>query len=198
MKKLLVLAVAIMTTGAFAQKSMIRFSGIDSGSRANSFDLSMRNNDNDASKTDWTHINLNYAYTVAPQIQVGLGYQSLTGENAGTDVDANRITVSGYYNFMKDIKNSNYVALHYGMASYGEAGAALFGFNSAAAKDDSETTITLEYGKRWHIGTGWGFHLTYAPSVQYAMNTLVKDAAGQDDVTTNDLSWNFVKFDVMF
>jgi hypothetical protein len=194
MKKLLVIALVAMTTTAFAGKSMIRMSGFDSGDRVNSFDLSMSSNDAD-SKTNWTHININYAYEVASQIQVGIGYQSLTGELGGADIGANTITVSGYYNFLKKIQDSNYVALHYAMTSYAEATSGVFGFNGD--KDDSATTITLEYGKRWHVGSGWGFDLTYAPSVQYAMNTFTDDSA-DDSLATNTLSWNFGKFDILF
>ena len=201
MKKLLVVAtVALMTTSAFAKSHMVRFYGWDGGARNNSFDFSTVSNDADgAAETSTTNIALNYAYAVTSEIQIGATYRSYTGTAANeavgatkpSDVARTTMGISGYYNLDGDIGNTNYLALHYDMTNWGEA-------DSEGAKDDSQTDLILEFGHRWTVGTGWGFDLTYAPSVTYTMTTFSPDAAGSNDVVTSQIGWNFLKVDVLF
>ena len=64
--------------------------------------------------------------------------------------------------------------------------------------DAAKTDMVLEYGHRWAVGSAWGLNLTYAPSVAYTMSTWSFDNDDLDDVNATDLSWNFLKFDVLF
>ena len=192
MKKLLVVAVAaLMTSTAFAQKHMVRMYGWDSGDRASSFDFSTTSNDKTA-KTATTNIAINYAYAITDAFQLGVTYKSYTGEEAGTDVNKTTQGLSFYYNVDKKVQDTCYLALHYNMTAWGEAE------GTTAAKDDAQTDIILEYGHRFAVGSAWGFNLNFAPSVSYVMSTFTPDAAGQDDVATTSLAWNFLKFDVLF
>ena len=196
MKKLLVAVIALsMTASAFAAgENMVRFYGWDGGDRTTSFDFSMESSDVEDSETSTTNIALNYARAFG-QWQVGLTYKSYTGESSGTDVGVSTIGLSGYYNLKADIMNSNYVALHYNMTTASDGGEV---DGVTLSEDDAMTTISLEYGQRWAIGSGWGMNLTYAPSVMYNMATYTPDADGADDVAYTSLAWNFLKFDVMF
>jgi hypothetical protein len=191
MKKLLVVAIAAMvTTSAFAQKSMVRMYGWDSGMRASSFDFSTTSDDKD-SKTATTNIAINYAYAITDAFQLGVTYKSYTGEVSSTDVNKSTQGLSFYYNMAKKVNDTCYLGLHYNMTTWGEAE------SGVAAKDDAQNDIVLEYGHRFSVGSAWGFDLAFSPAVMYTMSTFTPDAGG-DDVKTNSLSWNFLKFDVLF
>lgn len=201
MKKLLVAILALGSVTAFAHdgdhKHMVRMYGWDSGSRAMSFDLSKTSDDKDSNaKTDKTNVALNYAYAINGNWQVGATYKSVTGKDAGTKVDANTMGLSGYYNLDGKVEDTCYVALHYNMTSYGKDGSSINGVSGN--KDDKQTDIVLEYGHRFSVGSAWGFHLTYAPAVSYTMSDFDDDTAGVDNIKTNTLAWNFLKFDVLF
>ncbi len=203
MKKLLVALLALSTVSAFADmhehegkdlKHMVRFFNFTDSGMSKSFDLSLNSNDAD-SETNTTNIALNYAYAINNNWQVGVTYKSYTGEVSGSDVDATTMGLSGYYNFGKSLDSTSYVALHYNMTEIGETGT----YNSVAlSEDDTVTDITVEYGHRFHVGHVWGLHLTYAPSIAYTVSTFEPDASGSDEVDTNTLAWNWIKFDVLF
>lgn len=202
MKKLLtaVLALSAATTFA-ANENMVRMYGWDAGNRATSFDVSMSGDDaKEAGKKQ--RIALNYARAFG-QWQVGLTYVTQSEAEASatspqTESDYTTIGLSGYYNLDADLANTGYVALHYNThttSDGGDIGTVTLG------KDDTATTIALEYGQRWSVGSAWGLNLTYAPSVMYSMTTVDYDADASADAkgeAHTDLAWNFLKFDVMF
>lgn len=201
MKKLLVVAIAAMvTTSAFAQKSMVRMYGWDAGSRSTSFDFSMSGNDKDVTsatdnKKEEQRIAINYAYALTDAFQLGVTYVNDKTAYDG-DVAADSYTTTGlsfYYNMDKKVNDTCYLGLHYNMTTYADD------VTGASSKDgDKQTDIVLEYGHRFAVGSAWGFDLAFAPSVMYAMSTYAPDADGADDVKSTDLSWNFLKFDVLF
>ena len=207
MKKLLLALVAVtMSATALADgHNMVRFYGWDGGDRTKSFDVSMSGNDVKNSELEKQRIALNYARAFG-QWQVGITYISNTETTDGKSnitvdaTDANggfdnytKTGLSVYYNTKEDLKNTCYFAFHYTMGSFTSDSA-----NSDSSKTDaSTTTMGLEYGHRWAIGSAWGLNLTYAPSVAYSTTTWDIDVL-TDDVVTTDLSWNFLKFDVLF
>ena len=204
MKKLLVAVLALTTASAFAgTDNMVRMYGWDGGDRAKSFDVSMTGDDaEEAGKS--SNIALNYARAFG-QWQVGITYRTWSAATTGTaDSDASGTTMglSGYYNLESDLGNTCYVALHYNMHSSGDGGYSFDGGHQALGEDDTATSIVLEYGHRWTVGSGWGLNLAYAPSVTYTMTSYAWDADDvQDDAvgkSYTDLGWNFLKFDVMF
>lgn len=188
MKKLLVAVLAMASVSAFAQKHMVRFSGIGSHDGAGDVNVSFDNTENAAGETSSTEIALNYAYTIAPMWQIGVGDDYLN------DASNTRTlwTVSGYYNFATDLANAYYVGLHYTFAQV-DSGAV-----NGAGEDDDYSAITVEAGKRFALGSWQGFNLTYAPNVTYGMAKVAFDAPGVDDTKDNSLNWNFLKFDVLF
>src|SRR5690606_38117692 len=125
------------------------------------FNLANTTVDDDvAGKSSQTEIALNYAYTVAPQVQVGLGIDYANGHSEKSMY----YTVSAYYNFSTDLANAYYAGLHY---TFGEE------------KDTDKTSaIRVEGGKRFAIGSWQGFNLTYAPTVEVAQVTIEDDASG--------------------
>ena len=162
----------------------------------------------------YTRIALNYAYAITKQFQLGATYRSLNGEASGANnsaFSASTIGLNLWWNFNKKLEESAYVGLRYWVTSFDvEASGAGFqtltrglytnGTPAASNTDGSDvlTQITLELGKRFHVGKWMGFHLTYSPNVEFNSSTLARDASGIDDVTTSGLTWNWLKFDVLF
>lgn len=215
MKKLLAAVLTVATFSAIASEhNMVRFYGWDGGDRTQSFDFSMSGNDADKAKAD-QNIALNYARAFG-QWQVGITYKSMTstvdGDSSGSvnaqssEISYDNGTTTGlsvYYNSKSDLKNTCYFAFHYNMTAYTADSVSFTDENGTATNvttdtDASLTEMALEYGHRWAVGSAWGFNLTYAPSVAYTMGTWSFDANGVDDIATTDLSWNFLKFDVLF
>jgi len=206
MKNLLVALLALSAVSAFADnhaehmhegknlKHMVRFMGFSDSGVSDSFDVSMSNTDAADEKT--TNIALNYAYAINNNWQVGGTYKMVSGEKevglTTQDKGATTLGLSGYYNFGKSLDSTSYVGLHYNVT---EATEDLGGLNTD--KDDQRTDISVEYGHRFHVGHVWGLHLTYAPSIVYTASTLDDDSA-DEEVDTNTLAWNWIKFDVLF
>ena len=215
MKKLLVAILALTTASAsFAADNMVRMYGWDSGSRAMSFDVSLGGNDAEDAENKSQNIALNYARAFG-QWQVGVTYKSATntvdGDSSGSiDADAgstsyDNYTTTGlsvYWNQNDDLKNTCYFAFHYNMTAYTADTLSVTANGSSSTVDEdtdaAKTDMVLEYGHRWAVGSAWGLNLTYAPSVAYTMSTWSFDNDDLDDVNATDLSWNFLKFDVLF
>ncbi|MAX67793.1 MAG: hypothetical protein QF441_02780 [Bacteriovoracaceae bacterium] len=203
MKKLLVAIMALSTASAFAgTDNMVRFYGWDGGDRTKSFDVSMTSDDADeAGKSQ--NIALNYARAFG-QWQVGITYRTVSGATTGTansDTDGTTTGLSGYYNLESDLGNTCYFALHYNMHSTSDGGYDFDGGHKSLGEDDTATSIVLEYGHRWTVGSAWGMNLAYAPNVTYTMTSYDWDADASEDANGKSytaLGWNFLKFDVMF
>jgi hypothetical protein len=125
------------------------------------------------------HVALNYARAFG-QWQAGLTFEN-TATSAGDD---QTIGLSGYYNMEADLLNTCYVAFHYDMMT--------------ASSDDKTTTMSLEYGHRWAVGSAWGLNLTFAPSVAISQAVTAYDNSALEDQTMTSLAWNWAKFDVLF
>ena len=196
MKKLVLVAmVASFATAAFAQKHMVRFYGWDTGMRADSFDFSLATDDEKDNELDRMNIALNYAYAINDTWQVGGTYKSLkeTRDDKVVAVgdESTTIGLSGYYNVHGNLTDTCYFGLHYNMTTNEDK-------EGMTDSGNEMTTIALEYGHRWKVGSAWGFTATYAPNVMYAMSTTEPNADGADDVKGTSLAWNFLKFDVLF
>ena len=167
MKKLLVALIAITTSSVFAANdNMVRFTNIDNTNTTRSFDVSMSSDDAD-NKTTEQNIAVNYARAFG-QFQVGVTYRSYAGESGGNKNAGTTMGLSGYYNLESDLANTCYLALHYDMHASSKNGYDFGGKN--LGEDDTASTITLEYGHRWAVGSAWGFNLTFAPSVMFYSN----------------------------
>lgn len=197
MKKLLVALLAISAVSAFAHnhemkghmhkgkdlKHMVRFydfgnTGV-SGSFDVSFDTKTSENGTKDKDTAGNNIALNYAYAINNKFQIGGTYKN---NNQGSG-DITTLGVSAYYNTGKSLDSTCYFGLHYNV-------------QTDKTQDDEldMNTIGLEYGHRFHVGHVWGIHLTYSPSLNYNMSTTDYD----EEETSNELVWNWIKFDVLF
>jgi hypothetical protein len=189
MKNLLVLALALTTVSAFAQKSMITFGGFNDGGASSTFDFSHSTSDNDtldgtvaAKETSTTNVMVNYTYAITGSWMAGVKLG-----NHAEATSANNFTttgVQGYYNIDGTVNDTCYVGLHYTMVD--------------SANDDKATAIALEYGHRFALGAWKGLNLTFSPSISYSTTTTDFDAANTDDLVETALAWNWIKFDVLF
>lgn len=187
MKKLLVAILALSTVSAFAQKHMVRFTDFNGSTGFDSFNVDFSatkgaENTKDAESSK-NNFNINYAYAVTSDIQVGVAYKNETM----TSGDAVTIGLSGYYNLEGKVNDTCYVAFHYDMKT--------------EANDDASTTMGLEYGHRFALGSWKGLNLAYSPSINLSQTTSTQDedsGATYEDEVTSALAWNFVKFDVLF
>jgi hypothetical protein len=87
------------------------------------------------------------------------------------------------------------------MHSTSDGGYDFDGGHKSLGEDDTATSIVLEYGHRWTVGSAWGMNLAYAPNVTYTMTSYDWDADASEDANGKSytaLGWNFLKFDVMF
>lgn len=196
MKKILVVALAMMTTAAFAQKSMVRFSNVGNHNGAKDVNFSHTNSEYETptqKKSSEFDFAFNYAYTVAPQIQVGLGVH----HNHDSSNDYTTWTLSGYYNLSSNLTNTYYAGLHFATTNIAsDKNGSVNG--TALSHKDKHTATALEFGRRFAIGSWAGYNLTFAPNVTYTMTKIDWDAAGRKDTKENSLTWNFLKFDVLF
>lgn len=193
MKKLVaVAAVTLMTGSAFANTHMVRMFGWDQGARTNSFDFSTSSDDT-AAETSARNIAVNYAYAITGSFQVGATYKNYN-RTQNDNVQAGSfqtVGLSGYYNLAGQTIDTTYLALHYNQTTLSDD------ITGNTSRDgETQTDIILEAGHRFSVGTGLGFNVNYAPSVLYTMNTATPD--GGEDTNTSTLTWNFLKFDVLF
>lgn len=200
MKKLAIV-LTLISSVAFAQKSMIRFD-VEGGADSDvaSFDISNSNQETSTTtETKTTNILVNYAYNVAPHWQVGVTLGQYSTDNDGTT--AGKVTttgLSGYWNMDEDLANTCFFALHYTMWKGDvDAGDSVTYRGATFEEDDSASAIALEYGHRFGLGKLWGVNVTFAPSVSYTMTTFSDDSADEDFKTTA-LAWNWLNFDMLF
>ncbi len=196
MKKLLVGLLALTSLTAFSHdgehKHMVRFYGFDEAGFSKSFDISFgsekQDQDAPASDTDASTANIaiNYAYNLNGTWQVGGTFRN---HNDASGLDDRTIGLSAYYNLAKKVQDTCYVGLHYDIMTEEVA-------NSSDV--DTTTTIGLEYGHRFTMGTVMGMHVSYSPSLTYSMATKSFETTDADDKKTTDLAWNWIKFDVLF
>jgi len=181
MKKLLVAVLALSTVSAFAQKSLITFGTFGDAGNSSTFDVSNSTSDDGTNETSTTNVAVNYTYAISDSFMAGV-----TLGNYAADDSATNFTTAGvqfYYNLDGTVNDTCYVGLHHKVMTYGN--------------DDVTTATSLEYGHRFAIGSRKKFNLAFSPSIAYTMSTRDYDA-DQDDMVESSLSWNWIKFDVLF
>lgn len=202
MKKLLVAILALTTASAFAGNSMIRLDGCFDGT-CDTLDFDMFSDDVEDSEAATQNLALNYAMAFGGNWGAGLTYKSNTSTTDGDKADptysagetnydnSNSIIISGYYNIDGAWDDSCFVGLHYGMTTV----------EDGDATDDSgwkATSITLEYGHRYKLGSLMGVNWNWAPSVSYDMTTATPNADDSDDIKTTNLTLNVANVAVTF
>lgn len=129
---------------------------------------------------------LNYAYKVAPKLQVGVRTNyvkdstKLNSEGWGMDVGA-------IWNFQEDMMNTAYASFYLGMQwdnTYG-----------ALASSDEIRRATLAVGKRFDMKVFGIDHVTWSPEI--ALQSLNSTTASALDYATN-IQFRFLQFSVLF
>jgi hypothetical protein len=197
MKKIFMAVLAFASVASYAHnhdsKHMVRFYGFDADeSGVQSFDVSFKTEDNGTTKSSSNNVSLNYAYAVTNAIQVGVTYHN----NQNSDGNKNMMGGSVYYNTAGKLTDTCYFALHYNVTTDQQLSATQIAANE---KEIDIFDTIIEYGHRFSIGSAWGMHLTYAPSVAYKMTKQEQEKNDEDYTTdTTSLTWNFLKFDLLF
>jgi len=179
MKNLLVAVVALVMTSAFAHegnhRNMVTFSGFNDAGASETFDLSYTENENDQNDTN---IALNYTYAITGTWMVGASYLN-TKTN---DTNESGYGVHGYYNLDGRTHDTCYVGLAYAVKE-----------NAAETKTRD---INVSYGHRFSVGMWKDLHLQFSPSVSYNMSN--EEPETGEEIDTNSIAWNFIKFDLLF
>ncbi len=196
MKKLLVAILALTTASAFAGNSMIRLDGCFDGT-CDTLDFDMYSDDVKDSETKTQNLALNYAMSFAGNWGAGLTFaqesKTTDGDISSSNQENNHqaITISGYYNMDGAWDDSCFVGLHYTMDTV----------EDHDTTDDSgwkDTTIGLEFGHRYKLGSLVGVNWNWAPSVSYNMTTRAFNNDDADDVKATNLTLNVANVAVTF
>jgi hypothetical protein len=118
-------------------------------------------------------LNLNYAYTIHPNLQIGGRFNYFNGIFANNDVERLDVQVGGWFNTMAgDLANSPYASLHLG-TGYAQT----FGYRGAR---DDLWIATLAIGKRFSLDSWVVKHISWTPEI--ALTTVN---------STNDSSFDY-------
>jgi hypothetical protein len=198
MKKILVAVLALASVSAFANhKNLVSFDG-DTLSHFAKYAMGDRDRKNSGSEVEYTALDfqVNYAWSVAPQLFVGgiLGYSKteidskpVSGATTTTKEAEFNYGVRAIYDLSTDHANAMYVSLSYVINS--------LKYTAPNAKEDT-TSTTVEFGRRYSMFSLLaGPNVTYSPSISY---TMVGEDDGHDTDGGSDIVLNLVKFDVLF
>lgn len=128
----------------------------------------------------------NYAYGVAPFLQVATRFNYLSGVSGGSDVENFNIEFGGILNSMEDFTNAGYVSIYLGSGWAQDFG--------ASTRDDLRSA-TLALGKRMPLERMGLKHVTYTPEL--AVKTVNStNNSGLD--YSQSLEFRFLQFSVFF
>lgn len=154
------------------------------------------------------NFNVNYAYTVAPQFQLGLdvAVQTETEEakaKAGGKVKSEEMSrsfaVFGVFNFSENLKESFYLGAAVGkMWVDNEVKDTTGGSTSKSETEYDGNLFYIGFGKRFSLKSLGIENLTYSPSISFQHVELSGDLedAGVNSISTVTL--DVVKFDLLF
>jgi hypothetical protein len=209
MKKILALSLALLSGSAFAQDTQDKNQKMETGgtdrvpaaaegmrymfefnadSMLNgvlSFDKS-KVNGSDSDTDTKANISLNYAYGVAPQLQIASRINYFNGILGDGDLENFDFSIGAIFNTKEDLTEAGYVSLYFGAGWSQDFG--------AGTRDDLRIS-TLAIGRRIPLTT-WGLkHVTYTPEV--AMKS-VNSTTGEGLDYSTSLQFRFLQFSVFF
>lgn len=201
MKKIFALSLAILSFPALAntqQMETARMPAAAEGVRhmfefniesilagAISFDKS-KVKGNDSDNDTKANLALNYAYGVAPFLQVGTRFNYFSGISGGSDVENLDIAFGGILNNMEDFTTAGYVSLYLGFGTAQDFG--------ASTRDDLRFG-TLAIGKRFPLDRMGLKHVTYTPEIAAKLVNSTNDS-GLD--YSQSLEFRFLQFSLFF
>jgi hypothetical protein len=139
----------------------------------------------DGSTTDKSgYVGANYAYRIAPRIQVGL-QGNYSRFESGVTSETYNFMVGGILNFDDDITNAFYSSLYAGM-----------GWNHYSGRQNAHReTLSgrVALGKRFAFKSLNLPNVTYSPEISYTRDENTKSAYG-----VNSVSIRFLQFSIFF
>lgn len=152
--------------------------------------------------------NINYAYKIAPQIQIGIDIaaESTTNEtkyNAGGKVkseeDTSSLTLFGIFNFSENIQDSFYFGVGLGRGWSNEETKDTTEVPVEKAKTESNMTLYyLAFGKRFNLEFMGIQNLTYSPGIAYSHFEMSGDLEDQGVNSISNFRIDIMKFDLLF
>ena len=189
MKALLALLIAAFSLSAVAQKHMIEFNG-----DAFTFGkLSFRSDKSpgaNSSEVKSRFVFVNYAYTIAPQIQVGthVNYSKFKGD--GFSQESYQVLAGAIYNFESDLRKSLYTSLYAGWEWDHD-------YTSPSSHDENFIT-KLSAGKRIPLSMFNLENVTYTPEVSFITTNRTKKTGTSSTEWAQELSFKFLQFSIFF
>lgn len=144
--------------------------------------------------------NITYLYSMSPRIQLGVDLTSESDSveieyDTGGDSDASTDRTGFYflanYNFHEDFKNAWYAGIGFGKEYVTEE----VGNNESEYDLDA---FQIFAGKRFHLDDYGVSNLVYSPSLSLTMASVNGDLEDQGVNSLRRLSWNFIKFDLLW
>ncbi len=211
MKKIIYGLVALMSMGAYAQRSMISLYGFNTG---NSLDRSFQflNGHGTSSNLEQNDIAFNYAFAITEMFQLGVQYKSHELKTGGDIAEfgdkTSEVGLFAIVNIANQLKNTPYIYAGYTMGNWDDS--------DELADTDGDDILDTEYdiertedrwnfgiGYRWSMGSLGGLNFNFSPSVdlEFAKFEAEFSLAGtktKDKASTTAVTLNIVKFDVLF
>ncbi len=145
-----------------------------------------KNKGSDADNGTDLKLLFNYAYRVAPKLQVGMR-TNYVKDSTKLNSEGWGLEVGAIWNFQEDLMNSPYASLYVGMQwdnTYG-----------AFASSDEIRKTTLAVGKRFDLKVLGIEHVTWSPEIAFqSLNSTTSSAL---DYATN-IQFRFLQFSVLF
>lgn len=132
------------------------------------------------------NLSLNYAYGVAPLLQVASRFNYFSGISGGSDIENFDLSLGGILNNKEDFTTAGYVSLYVG-AGWTQ--------NFGASTRDDLRFASVALGKRFPLEVMGIKHVTYTPEVAVKMANSTNDS-GLD--YSQSLEFRFLQFSVFF
>lgn len=188
MKSLLLLFVLVLSTSASAQKHMIEFNA-DSFLLGKMSFINTKNRGESSQEDKAGFLFLNYAYTIAPQIQLGVqGNYSKYKYSQGSS-EGYGLLVGGIFNFSADLNKAFYTSIYMGWDWSHDYDS----YNGNVYTEDFLTRLSA--GKRFPLTFLNLENVTYSPEVSFTNTNATKSSYKQ---WQQDLSFKFLQFSVLF
>lgn len=171
---------------AQGMRHMLEFSPETMEAAVLSFDR-IKSKGSDADNGTNLNFDMNYAYGIAPNVQVGARFHYLSGLSGANPSEGLNIQVGGIYNFDTDFTQSLYASLYLGAGWQQQ-------FGNKGSRDDLRY-MTLAVGKRFPL-TMFGIkHVTYTPEIALqTVNSTTNDALDY----SQSLQLRLLQFSVFF
>jgi hypothetical protein len=211
MKKIIFGLVALMSFGAYAQRSMVSLYGFNTGDTLDrSFQFVNGHGTSDNLKQN--DLAFNYAYAITDMFQLGVQYKShelkTSGDIAEFGDKSSEIGLFAIYNLANRLTNTPYLYIGYSIAKTDDADDLLDTDGDGVGDTDyslevNEGRWNIGFGYRWSMGSLGGMNFNFSPSVDLEFAKFETEASLastklKSDSSTTALAINIVKFDVLF